>query len=303
MSAAPETTVKTDDLDLAPTETGRPGQKTRSYETVLKYVVLTFGAFLAIFPVLLIISTALRSPDEVRIDPFGLFTSFSLESLSTAWFDNSFNNYFLTSVLLSVPATIITVFLSCAAGYAFARTRFPGRDALFYLVTLGLLVPFFTLMIPLYFQMLQMGLLDTIPGAIVILVATGQGGLSFGIFLMRSFFLELPSDLEQAGRIDGATEWQIFYRIMLPLVRSGAASLFVFVFLQNWNNFLVPLLFLPGEGSRTLPTALYLSAGGRTLELGALAAGVFITIIPVIIVFLIAQRQLVKGFLAGAVKG
>jgi ABC-type glycerol-3-phosphate transport system permease component len=267
------------------------------------YGVLVLCAFMALFPVLLIASTALRDPAEVRVDPFGLFTAFSFENLYTAWTVGGFSAYFWHSVLLAVPSTVITVVLSCGAGYAFARCQFRGRNALFYITTLGLLVPFFAIMIPLYFQLLQMGLLDNPIGAILVLSATGAGGLSFGIFLMRSFFIDLPSELDEAARIDGCSEWTIFLRIMLPLVRSGAAALAVFTFLQNWNNFLVPLLYLPGDDYRALPSALYLFTGGRSLEVGLAAAGVFITILPVIAVFLVAQRQLIRGFMSGAVKG
>ncbi|MDQ3405444.1 MAG: carbohydrate ABC transporter permease [Actinomycetota bacterium] len=268
-----------------------------------KYAVLTISAVMMLFPVLLIASTASRDPAEVRVDPFGLFTSFSFESLQRAWTVGGFSAYFWNSILLSVPSTVLTVVLSTCAGYAFARCSFRGRNALFYLTTLGLLVPFFVMMIPLYFQLLQMGLLDTLVGAILVLTASGAGGLSFGIFLMRSFFMDLPVELEQAGRIDGCSEWEIFRRIMLPLVRSGVAALTVFTFLQNWNNFLVPLLYLPGDEYRTLPSALYLFTSGRTMEVGAVAAGLCITILPVIAVFIIAQRQLIRGFTSGAVKG
>jgi ABC-type glycerol-3-phosphate transport system permease component len=269
----------------------------------VKYAVLVVSAFMALFPVLLIASTALRDPIEVRVDPFGLFTSFSFESLQRAWTVGGFSDYFWNSVLLAVPSTVLTVVLSTCAGYAFARCQFPGRNLLFYITTLGLLVPFFVMMIPLYFQLLQMGLLDTLVGAILVLTASGAGGLSFGVFLMRSFFLDLPVELEQAARVDGCSEWVIFRRIMLPLVRSGAAALAVFTFLQNWNNFLVPLLYLPGGEYRALPSALYLFASGRTMEIGAVAAGVFITILPVIVVFIVAQRQLIRGFMSGAIKG
>jgi len=270
---------------------------------IAKYGVLLVAAFMALFPVLLIASTALRDPAEVRVDPFALFTSFTLESLQRAWTVGGFSAYFLNSVLLAVPSTVLTVVLSTGAGYAFARCRFRGRNLLFYVTTLGLLVPFFALMIPLYFQLLQMGLLDTLVGAVLVLTASGAGGLSFGIFLMRSFFIDLPVELEQAARVDGCSEWMIFRRVMLPLVRSGAAALSVFTFLQNWNNFLVPLLYLPGGEYRALPSALYLFASGRTMEVGAVAAGVFITILPVIAVFVVAQRQLIRGFMSGAVKG
>ena len=268
-----------------------------------RYAVLLVGVVISLFPVVLIVSTAFRDPIEVQVDPFSLFTSFSLDSVRLAWNEGGFSRYFWNSILLTVPSTMLTVVLSCGAGYAFARCRFWGRDFLFYVCTLGMLVPFFTIMIPLYYQLLQMKLLDNWVGAILVMSSTGAGGVAFGTFLMRSFFLDIPPELEEAARIDGCSEWKIFTRIMLPLVKSGAAALTVFVFLQAWNNFLVPLLYLPGEEHRTLAPALYLFSGGRTMELGAIAAGVLITIIPVVVLFLVAQRQLIRGLMSGAVKG
>ena len=137
-------------------------------------------------------------------------------------------------------------------------------------------------------------------GANLVLASTG---LSFGTFFMRAFFSDLPTELEEAARIDGATEWQIFSRVMLPLVSSGAGALMVFTFLQNWNNLLVPLLYLPGGQYRPLTTGLYLFLGGRSVDLGPLAAGTLITILPVVLLFVALQRQVTEGFLSGAVKG
>ena len=113
---------------------------------------------------------------------------------------------------------------------------------MFYVVILGLLVPFFAYMIPLYFQLRSMGLLDTLPGVDLVLTMTG---VPFGSFFMRAFFTDLPAELEQSARVDGASEWQIFSKVMLPLVRPGISALAVFTFIQTWNNFLVPLLYLP----------------------------------------------------------
>jgi ABC-type glycerol-3-phosphate transport system permease component len=185
-------------------------------------------------------------------------------------------------------------------GYTFARLPFPGRGIAFYLVVLGLLVPFFTYMIPLYFQLRSLGLLDSLVGTNLVLATTQ---LSFGTYFMRAFFSDLPLELEQAARVDGASEFQIFLRVMLPLVSSGMGALSVFTFLQNWNNFLVPLLYLPGGSYRPLTTGLYLFTGGRSIDIGPLAAGTLITIVPVIVLFLAMQRQVTEGFLAGAVKG
>jgi ABC-type glycerol-3-phosphate transport system permease component len=265
-----------------------------------KHLLLIVLSVLALFPILLTISTAVKTDEDVRVNPFGLFSSFSLENIVTAWTQGSFGDYVLNSFLLSVPSTIIVVVLSTMGGYTFARLPFPGRTIAFYLVVLGLLVPFFTYMIPLYFELRSLGLLDSLIGVNLVLATTG---LSFGTFFMRAFFSDLPTELEQAARIDGASEWQIFIKVMVPLVSSGAAALAVFTFLQNWNNFLVPLLYLPGGDYKPLTTGLYQFVGGRSLEIGPLAAGTLITILPVIVLFIAMQKQVTEGFLSGAVKG
>ena len=272
----------------------------RTTGLAVRHVVLVAMAALTLFPVVLIISTALKTPQDVRSDPFGLFSSFSFENLRSAWTVGRFSSYLWDSVLLTVPSTVVVIVISTMAGYAFARLPFPGRTVLFYLVVLGLLVPFFTYMIPLYFQLRSMGLLDSLVGANLVLISTN---LSFGTFFMRAFFSDLPEELEQAARIDGASESRIFAQVMMPLVSSGAAALAVFTFLSNWNNFLVPLLYLPSGKYRPLTAGLYNFTGGRSMDIGPLAAGTLITIVPVIAIFIILQRQVTQGFLSGAVKG
>ena len=265
-----------------------------------KHAVLIAASVIALFPLVLIISTALKTSDDVMLNPFGLFSSFSSENLDTAWNVGGFSQYIVNSLLLAVPSTLMVVILSTAGGYAFARLPFPGRKIVFNLVILGLLVPFFTYMIPLYFQMRGMGLLNSLPGVNLVLTSTG---LAFGTFFMKAFFSDLPGELEEAARIDGASEWQIFARVMLPLVGSSMGALAVFTFLQNWNNFLVPLLYMPNGSFRPLTTGLYLFLGGRSVDIGPLAAGALITILPVMLLFIALQRQVMQGFLSGAVKG
>jgi ABC-type glycerol-3-phosphate transport system permease component len=253
-----------------------------------------------LFPLILTVSTAFKTDQDVKVNPFGLFSSFSFDNVVTAWTVGEFGQYVLNSFLLSVPSTLLVVVLSTMGGYAFARLPFRGRSIAFYLVVLGLLVPFFTYMIPLYFQLRSMGLLDSLVGVNLVLASTG---LSFGTFFMRAFFSDLPTELDQAARIDGASEWQIFARVMLPLVSSGIGALAVFTFLQNWNNFLVPLLYIPSGRYRPLTTGLYLFLGGRSIDIGPLAAGTLITILPVVVLFVAMQKQVTQGFLSGAVKG
>lgn len=265
-----------------------------------KHLVLLGMSLLVLFPILLTISSALKTRSDVRSNPFGIFSSLSLDSLTRAWTVGHFGEYLFNTFVLAVPSTIIVVVLSMMAGYAFAKLPFRGRTALYYLVVIGLLVPFFTYMIPLYFQLQGMALLDTLPGAILVMATTG---LAFGTVFMRAFFADLPPELEQAARIDGASEWQIFLRIMAPLVSSAAGALAVFTFLQNWNNLLIPLLYLPGGDWRPVTLGLYLFAGGRSIDIGPLAAGTLITILPVIVLFVLLQRQVAQGLLSGAVKG
>jgi ABC-type glycerol-3-phosphate transport system permease component len=274
--------------------------RTRTGSLALTHAVLVALSLLSLFPVLVTVSTALKTSQDVRRNPFGLFSSFSIDNVVRAWTVGNFGEYMINTFLLTIPSTVLVVALSTMAGYAFAKLPFRGRTVVYYLVILGLLVPFFTYMIPLYFQLQAMGLLDTLQGVILVLTTTG---LAFGTVFMRAFFSDLPPELEQAARIDGASEWQIFLRVMLPLVTSGAGALAVFTFLQNWNNLLVPLLYLPGGAYRPLTLGLYLFVGGRSIDIGPLAAGTLITIVPVIVLFVLLQRQVTRGVLSGALKG
>lgn len=265
-----------------------------------RHAVLIAISALMLFPLLLTVSTALKTPEDVKVNPFGFFSSFSLDNIRTAWTVGEFDNYLWSSVLLTVPSTMLVVVCATLGGYAFARLPFPGRTFCFYVVIVGLLVPFFAYMIPLYYELRSMHLLNSLIGTNLVLAATQ---LSFGTFFMRAFFADLPAELEQAARIDGASEWQIFWRVMLPLASSGIGALGVYAFLQNWNEFLVPLLYMPGGDHRPLTTGLYLFLGGRTVDIGPLAAGTLITILPVIMLFLLLQRQVTQGLVSGAVKG
>ena len=273
-------------------------ERTRS--SVGRHILLIPAVVIALFPLVLTVSTTLKTPEDVKKNPFGFFSSFSWDNMETAWTVGNFDSYLLNSIVLSVPSTLLVVVMSTMGGYAFARLPFPGRSFLFYLVVLGLLVPFFAYMIPLYFQLRSMQLLDTLLGINLVLAATQ---VSFGTFFMRAFFADLPTELEQAARIDGASEWQIFRQVMLPLATSGIGALTVYAFLQNWNEFLVPLLYMPSGEHRPLTTGLYLFLGGRTVDIGPLAAGTLITILPVVLLFLVLQRQVTQGLVSGAVKG
>ncbi len=272
---------------------------------VAKYTVLGLFGLITIYPMLLVISTALKDPLDVgTTNPFSLVSSIRLSNLSDAWTLGRFGNYFLNTLLITLPTVAGAVALSALAGYALARIRFPGRNLIFFMFMLGLMIPFTSVMIPLFYELRDLRLLGSLWAVILPAVGGAAGfGVPLGIFLMRSFYQGLPHELAEAARVDGASEFQVFWRVMLPLSSPGIAVLAILVFFQSWNQFLMPLLFLPGEESRPLATGLYIFASGRTAEYELIAAGSLIMVVPVIVVFIIFQRQFVKGMTAGALKG
>jgi ABC-type glycerol-3-phosphate transport system permease component len=272
--------------------------------TVGRYLFLGFWAALCLAPMVLVISTAVKDPLLDTGNPFELFSSFRPQNLIDAWTLGNFGRYFQNTIVIMVPTVLGVIALSTMVGYALARFEFPGRTLVFWLFILGLMVPFFSLMIPLYYNLREIGLLGN-PLAVILPSIAGAGGvgLPLGVFLMRAFFLDMPEELADAGRVDGAGEFGVFRHIMLPLALPGASALAVLTFLSAWNNFLLPLLYLSGAESRVLATGLLLFTGGRTQELELVAAGTLIMIAPVILFFLLFQKQFIQGLTSGAVKG
>jgi raffinose/stachyose/melibiose transport system permease protein len=271
---------------------------------VVRYLVLGLFAAITLYPLLLVVSTALKEPRDLTIDPFSLFSSVRLENLSDAWTIGNFGGYFFNTVVITLPTVLGVVALSTMAGYALARLEFPGRNLILYAFMLGLMIPFTSVMIPLFYQLRDMGLLGSVSSVILAGIGGAAGyGVPLGVFLMRAFFQDLPNELAEAARVDGANEWHVFSRVMLPLAGPGLAVLSILVFFQSWNQFLMPFLFVPGEESRPLANALYVFQSGRTRDFQLIASGALIMVIPVLIVFILFQKQFVKGVTAGALKG
>jgi ABC-type glycerol-3-phosphate transport system permease component len=268
-----------------------------------KYLVLLLFAVLSLYPLLLIVSTSLKDPLDVTADPFDLFSSFSPVNFYDAWTLGGFGGYFWNTVVITAITVISVVALSSLAGYALARLYFPGNNIVFFIFIVGLMVPFFSVMIPLFYELKSLSLLGTKAAVILPAIAGATGfGLPLGVFLMRSFYMDLPEELADAARVEGATEFQVFRRIMLPLSAPGVAVLAVLVFFQTWNNFLLPLVYLQGSENQMLASGLYLFAGGRTGEYELAAAASLIMTVPVVVLFLIFQKYFIRGLTAGAFK-
>jgi len=201
-----------------------------------------------------------------------------------------------------VVVTVGTIWVSSMAGYAFARIRFRGQNVLFLLVLCGLLVPSEATIIPLFRMVQQVGLMNT-QWPLIVIPILGAGSV-LGTFVMRQFFLGIPAELEEAGRVDGLGQFGLFTRVALPLARPAVAAVAIFTFLNSWNSFLEPLVYLSSKNLFTLPLALtqYTDAYGGHLWNVQLAATT-LTALPLLLVFVLAQRQFVEGLAQTGLKG
>jgi raffinose/stachyose/melibiose transport system permease protein len=253
-------------------------------QQVLAHVVLGVFALLALAPIARIVLTALGEPG----------------SFGTAWGDGNFDLYLRSSLIVTVSVVAIATIVSILAGYAFGLMRFRGAGALFYLFLLGLMVPLEATVVPLYYDLRDVGLTDTYWALIL-----PQAGISaaFGTFWMRAFFRSVPRSLLEAARLDGSSSWVTLWRVVLPLGRPAVLTMVVLVFMWTWNEFLLALVMVSDESLRTAPLGLAFFQGRNTSDEALLAAGSLIVAAPVVVVYLFLQRHFIRGMLSGAVKG
>jgi multiple sugar transport system permease protein len=207
--------------------------------------------------------------------------------------------YLANSLIVALVTVVGQVVTGSMAGFAFARMRFRGRNALFFAVLATMMVPVYINLVPLYAMMAMVGWVDTYQA----LVLPGLTG-AFGIFLFRQWFLNLPSELEDAARIDGCSPWDLYWRIALPTAWPAIATLAIFEFLASWNTFLWPLVVTNSEALRTLPVGLaaFKSSMRETTDWGLLMAATTVAVLPALVAFLLGQRHFVRGLLEGAIK-
>jgi multiple sugar transport system permease protein len=202
------------------------------------------------------------------------------------------------SLVIASGTTLVSMVLNAMAGYAFAKLRFAGRDRLFALLLLGMAVPAQVGMLPLFLMVQKLGLVNSLVGVMI-------PGLTsiFGIFMIRQYALGIPTELLDAARVDGASEWEIFRTIVFPLLRPILVTWAVFSFMSQWNDFLWPLIVLSDEAKFTLPVALASLVGEHVQDTELMMAGSVITVLPVLILFLVLQRDYIRGIMMGSVKG
>ncbi len=258
---------------------------------VVLLALLVAAALLVVFPLAWMVFTSLKPESEVvQYPPTLLPDRWTIENYRDVWSRIPFGRFFINSVIFAGGVTVISLFLDSLTAYALARLRFPGRDLVFILILIALMLPFQVTFIPLYVTVNSLGLLDTYAGLIV-----PRATNAFGIFMLRQFFITLPRDLDEAARMDGASEFYIYRRIVLPLSGSALATLAVFHFMYNWNDFLWPLLVTSSTEMRTLPAGLALFVGQHVVEYALVMAGAVLAIAPLFVAFLFAQKYFVQG--------
>lgn len=266
---------------------------------LLLNVAVALLALLILSPLLWMVSVSLMSTGEAAVSPPPLLPSLpTLEHYRSLFFDYGVGRYLLNSAFLALAATFLALLFTLPAGYAFAKLRFRGRERSFQALVGALVIPGQIGMLPLFLLLKYMGLVNSYAGALVPWLA----GI-FGIFLVRQYALSVPDEMIEAGRVDGASEWQIFRRIVLPTLQPVIVTLAIFVFLGSWNDFIWPLIILSDQDLYTLPVALAALSREHVQDNELMMAGSVVTTMPVLIVFLFLQRYYLSGLTAGSVKG
>lgn len=262
------------------------------------YGILIIAALIALVPFLYVISTSLKDTVSLfKYPPEWIPAEPTLVNFQSLLQEYPFIRWTMNSFIVASAVTVVKVVIDSMAGYAFAKMSFPGKDALFLVVLMTLMVPFAATLIPLFIIVRDLHLTNTYLGLILPALAS-----PIGIFMMRQFIETLPSDLENAARLDGCSEFQIFRRVILPLVRPGLVVLGVFTFMTQWTSYLWPLVIGTKEEMFTLTVGVQSLRSLFTVNWGVLSAGAVLSMLPLVLVFLFLQRYFIAGSIAGALK-
>ena len=270
----------------------------RRVKAGIAYFVLALFVVGSIGPFIYLISPALR--DSVSIfsyPPQWIPETWYTGNIGFLFRETHYLRWALNTFIFATAVTLITLVLDSLAGYAFARLRFPGKNVLFFLILATLMVPVAALLAPLYLMVKSMGLLNTYWGLILPMVVS-----PLGVFMMRQFISTLPEALVEAARLDGASEWQVFRKIVLPLMKPAIVVLGIFTFMFQWVNFLWPLVITTTDDMKTLTVGIASLQGQFVTDWGVISAAAVMTMVPVVIIFLIFQRWFVQASMAGALK-
>lgn len=276
----------------------RPIQGRSVVNRVALYIFLVFSALLVLLPLLSIVSVALQ-PAGTPVSGLQWPSDPQWGNFASAWTRGKFSQLMLNSTIIALVVVPIGTAVSVLAGYAFGTMKFRGSNILFYIFMIGLVMPFESTVVPLYYNLRAFNLIDSYWGVILPEVALYS---AFGIFWMRSFFRSMPPALVDAARIDGATSWRVLTDVLLPLARPAIITLATLFFIWSWNEFLLSIVVLTSPEVQTAPAGLGLFVGQRLSDIPGLSAGAIIISIPILILYVLLNRKIISGLLQGAVK-
>jgi len=262
--------------------------------------VLIINSLIVLLPVFFLINSSLRESNEFARTPFALARDLFWENYQRVWSEGEFGSYFINSLIITGGSLILILILALGAGFVLGRYSFKGNNIIFAFILTGMLVPAKLAILPLFIQLKWMNLLDSRLGLILVYTSAA---LPAAIFIMSGFFKSLPTDLDNAARIDGASEFKLLSKVLVPLVRPGMAIVAIYSAIPIWNDFFLPLVFLQSPEKKTLMQGLTVFFGQYASQWGVLFAGLCLAALPLVVLYLILSEQFIKGLTAGAVKG
>jgi multiple sugar transport system permease protein/raffinose/stachyose/melibiose transport system permease protein len=272
------------------------GWSARLAETVLMagYTLFTFS------PLAWVFTMSLKDTATIRSSPYSIPLDPRWANYTDVWFNSNYAQYFVNSGYAVGLAIVVLILVASMAAYAFARMPFRGSEFLFVAVFASIMLPAQVLLIPLFQLLVKYRLINTLTGLALVYVAVQ---LPMAIYILRSFFAQIPRELSEAARMDGCGEWKIFWRIMMPIATPAISTVLVVNFVALWNEFIFAVIFIQDESRRTLPLGVMKFVGDVYEDLGHMAAGLVISIVPVLILYVAFSERFIKGMSAGAVKG
>ena len=257
----------------------------------ISHTILTIWSLIVVLPLLWTVMSSFKTSSEIFSSPFSLPSKWNFDNYVGAWTTAGIGSFLLNSIIVVFGALAVTMMFGAMCAYVLARFQFPGNRAIYYLMLAGLTFPIFLAIVPLFFVLRSIGLLNTLPGLILTYAAFA---LPFTVFFLFSFFKALPLSIAEAAALDGAGEWRTFFQVMLPMSRPGLATVAILNFVGLWNQFLLPVALNtdPKNYVLTQGMASFASQAGYSVNFGQLFAGAVMTIVPVFIVYLVFQRQL-----------
>ena len=289
LQEAADTRTTAKESALAQTAPRKPSEM---IPTLLLHLVLIIGAIFMVVPFVWMLLTSLMTTAQAfAVPPSFIPNPFMWSNYPQSFNALPFNLAYMNSAIVAVSVTVVQLITCAMAAYAFARIQFPGREIIFFVFLATMMIPFQLTIIPIFLTMKQIGLLDTL----LSLILPPALFSAFGVFLLRQFILGLPLELEEAAIVDGANRWTIFWKVILPLLRAPLAALGIFTLIGQWNDFFRPLIMLNTPSNFTVPLMLSQFRGQYATEWTLVMAGSVIAVLPLLIVYVIAQRHIIRG--------